>query len=1006
METMKKRPCRPHWQWPAPGRRLAVAVCAAAVVLAAATGCSTKNNTGRTRWWHAFNARYNTYYNGSQAFIDGSIEKENANQDNFTDIIPLYTVGNKNSVSIGRANFDRAIEKSEKAIKLHSIKRRPVWDKSRRKTAKDIEWLGRREYNPFLWKAWLLMGKSQFQTGRFDEAAATFSYMARLYATQPAINGIARAWLAKSYVELGWLYDAEDVITKMRRDTMHYRARADWDYAMADYHVRAGHYAEAIPYLRKVIRHERRRKQKAREWYLMGQLQARLGHRDEAYRAFRRVVRLSPPYQLEFNARIAQTEVMAQGRSKQMVRRLKRMAASDNNKEYLDQVYYAIGNIYMAQKDTARAIAAYEQGCKKATRSGIEKGVLLLRLGDIYWERERYSDARRCYGEAIGLLDKERPDYAQLSERSKVLDELVPYTDAVHLQDSLQALAAMPEEERNKAIDRVIEALKEKEKEERRAAQEAEAEKVQQQQGAMGNRNIQNTNRQATRQNARETTWYFYNQMAVNQGKATFQQQWGKRENVDDWQRANRTVVSTHHTGQEGEAADSAAVAGNGDANARTAGNDSVKAEGAAPDSAASDPHRREYYLAQIPFTEEQKAESDNAIKDGLFYSGVIFKDKLGNLPLGEKALTRLTTQYADYAKNDEAWYHLYLLYSREGLTGKAAECLSKLKGLYPESKWTALLSDPYFEENARFGEHIEDSLYAATYEAFKAGRMQEVKGNARVSADRFPLGANRAKFVFIDGLGLLGEGDARGCVANMKEVVEKYPESEVATMAGMIVKGVQQGRTLHGGRFDIGDVWSRRAAGTEASDSAATDTLSRERNTGFVFILAYRPDSVNVNQLLYEMARYNFTNFMVRNFDIATGEDNGIGRMMVSGFLNYDEALQYARQLYAHKGMAGWLAGCRRIIISEDNLKLLGTKYSYADYERFFEKSLAPLHISSEKLLNNPKPADIVTGEEAGDSGDGSTGSEDSDGGDRPEEGNGAGTQNTDIDFDDDFYR
>jgi len=125
-----------------------------------------------------------------------------------------------------------------------------------------------------------------------------------------------------------------------------------------------------------------------------------------------------------------------------------------------------------------------------------------------------------------------------------------------------------------------------------------------------------------------------------------------------------------------------------------------------------------------------------------------------------------------------------------------------------------------------------------------------------------------------------------------------------------------------------------------------------------------------------------------------------------VSGFLNYDEALQYARQLYAHKGMAGWLARCRRIIISEDNLKLLGTKYSYADYERFFEKSLAPLHISSEKLLNNPKPADIVTGEEAGDGGDGSTGSEDSDGGDRPEEGNGAGTQNTDIDFDDDFYR
>jgi tetratricopeptide (TPR) repeat protein len=120
------------------------------------------------------------------------------------------------------------------------------------------------------------------------------------------------------------------------------------------------------------------------------------------------------------------------------------MAASDNNKDYLDQVYYAIGNIYLSQRDTARAIAAYEKGNEKATRSGTEKGVLLLQLGNLYWQKEKYSDARRCYGEAIGLLDQDRPGYKELAQRSKVLDELVPYTEAIHLQDSLQQLAAMP----------------------------------------------------------------------------------------------------------------------------------------------------------------------------------------------------------------------------------------------------------------------------------------------------------------------------------------------------------------------------------------------------------------------------------------------------------------------------------------------------------------------------------------------------------------------------------
>ena len=125
-------------------------------------GCSTQKNTAKSRWWHSFNARYNTYYNGTLAYIDASLEKENGNKDNFTEVIPLYTVGNKQSKEIGKGNYEKAIEKCQKAIKLHSIKHKPEWNKKRRKTERDLEWLSRKEYNQFLWKAWMLMGRSQF----------------------------------------------------------------------------------------------------------------------------------------------------------------------------------------------------------------------------------------------------------------------------------------------------------------------------------------------------------------------------------------------------------------------------------------------------------------------------------------------------------------------------------------------------------------------------------------------------------------------------------------------------------------------------------------------------------------------------------------------------------------------------------------------------------------------------------------------------------------------------
>ena len=909
-------------------------------------GCSTQKNTSASRWWHSFNARYNTYYNGSLAYIDASLEKENGNKDNFTEMLPLYTVGNKASRELGKGNFDRAIEKCQKAIKLHSIKKRPEWNKSRKKNAKDIEWLNRREYNPFLWKAWLLMGRSQFMKGSFDEAASTFAYMSRLYATQPAIYGKARAWLARCYVEQDWLYDAEDVITKIKRDSLNWRAQKDWDYTYADYYIRTGRYQEAIPYLRKVIKHEGRRKQRAREWYLMGQLQTAVGNRQAAYKAYRSVIRQQPPYELEFNARIAMTEVMATGKWKQMVGRLKRMARNDNNKEYLDQVYYAIGNIYMNQKDTVQAIAAYEKGNAKSTRNGIEKGVLLLTLGDIYWAKEDFSNARRCYGEAIGLLDKDRKDYKQLSDRSKILDELVPHTDAVHLQDSLQALAKMSEKDRNAAIDRVIEALKKKEKEERDAQAEAEAQRVQAQNGGSANADQRNNITNNTQQK-KDAIWYFYNPMAVSQGKATFQKLWGKRENVDDWQRVNKTVVAQTQGVEEmtDEMRDSLAnVAQMEDSLANVA------------DSAQNDPHKREYYLAQIPFTEEQVEASNLLIMDGLYNAGVIFKDKLDNLVLSEKELRRLADDYPTYEHMDNAYYHLFLLYSRMHQPQTAASYLEKLKSGFPDSEWTTLLSDPHFVENSRYGVHLEDSLYAATYDAFKADKFMEVKNNVQISATRFPLGANRDKFIFFDGMAKLNSGDAKGCVDDMKTVVDKYPKSEVSTLAGMIVNGVNAGRKLHGGKFDISDVWERRAEVMSDSDSIKTRKFTAERNVDFSFIIAYQTDSINENQLLFELAKYNFSNFLVRNFEIAREEVEGLERMVISGFKSYDEALQYARQLYSNNTILRLTRKARAIIISDSNKELLGTQYSYNDYDKFYEKHFVPLRISTMRLLSEPE--------------------------------------------------
>ncbi|MEG2514463.1 MAG: hypothetical protein RSA92_03925, partial [Bacteroidaceae bacterium] len=133
-------------------------------------GCSTKKNTAGSRFYHSFTTRFNVFFNASEAYKQGVKAIETGNKDNYQETLPLYPIGNKKTVGIGAGDFDRAIEKSQKAIKRHSIKKKPVRKPGKSKDPKYKKWLAQKEYNPFLHRAWMLMGKAQFNKGEFLEA--------------------------------------------------------------------------------------------------------------------------------------------------------------------------------------------------------------------------------------------------------------------------------------------------------------------------------------------------------------------------------------------------------------------------------------------------------------------------------------------------------------------------------------------------------------------------------------------------------------------------------------------------------------------------------------------------------------------------------------------------------------------------------------------------------------------------------------------------------------------
>lgn len=930
--------------------------------------CSTKKNTPLTRRVQAFKARYNTYFNGNEAYKEGRLLQEQGNKDNFTEIIPLYILGNKATQKIGTSNFDRAVEKCQKTIKTHSITARPEWKKNRPKTAKDKMWLSQKEYNPFLWRAWFLMGEAQFRKGEYMEASSTFAYIQRLYATKPNLVAMARLMEARCYAELEWFYDAENLVTEAQRDSFPTKLEPLKASVLADIQLRQKQYPEAILNIEKALKAEHRNLPRTRMYMLLGQLYHKIGHDPEAFRYFKKVIRRNPPYELEFNAKIQMTEAMSKGKAKQMIRKLNAMAKNPKNKEYLDQVYYAIGNIHLSRGDTTRAIWAYKDGVEKSTRNGLEKGVVMLHLGQLYWEKEKFVDAQACYSQVLGLLDKEHEKYREADERSKILDELLPFAQAVELQDSLQMMANLDSVTRMEKIKKTIEELKKKEREEEKKAQEASNAQNNgaQRPGANAQQGVANRNGQQ-----QTAVWYFYNPTAVSAGKAEFEKKWGKRELADDWRRSNKTVLSDFNESDE-ELSDSlkavqdsiAAVEdsiykANKGKKISKEEKDSIKAE-----EYANDPHRPEYYLKDIPFTEEQMAASNAALVEGLYGSAVIYKDRMDNFPLAERTFQRILLHFPDFQQMDELYYNMFQLYSRMGRRDDAEDYKQRLIAEYPDNEHGKLIADPNFEFKGRYGKHIEDSVYTETYEAFQLSDYQTVIRNSQEMEREYPEGENRARFLFLEALSRLEQGDREHFMTDLKNLVEKYPQSSVSELAGLYVKGLKEGRLLQGGKFEMGSIWERRRGLFDETDSLANDsTFSLEKNTDFVFVIAYERNSVDVNQLLYEMARYNFTAFTVRNFDISEEKGDGIDMMQVRTFLNYDEAYIYMHRLFNNDDMAYKLEGLKCFIISEENLKKLMKGLSFADYFDFYDENfdrIGSLRINEDEPSTLDEPTEL----------------------------------------------
>ncbi len=900
--------------------------------------CSTKKNTKASRFYHAFNSRYNIYFNGKTSFDEALLSMQNGYKESYSDMILMYPVSAepKDKPEAG-GPFDRAIEKSNKAIKLHSIKAKPPKKPGWRNDPKQRAWQEQEEYNPFLKKCWLMMGQAQFYNADFLQASATFSYIARHYAHDEEVVAEARLWQARCYSEMEWFYEAEDILGKLNTNGIPRKNLNQYATVYADYLVKNKQYEEAIPYFKTAIKAEKNRLQRTRMKYLLGQIYAEQDQNGLAYRMFGQVIKANPPYELEFAARIRQTEVFTGGNYQKVIKMLGRMAKSDKNKDLLDQVYYALGNVYMSREDTVNAIKNYELGVEKSTQNGLDKAICQIKLGDLYFQKRDYVKAQPNFSGALSGIQKEYKDYERVSKLSAILDELVVHVEAVHLQDSLQTLAKMPETERLAVIDKIIEQVK-KEEEEAKALAEKEAYLAEQEAKGTG---IDRPGTEAGGITLPTASggggFYFYNPQAVSQGKTAFQRKWGRRALEDNWRRRKKEMSTFDENGMNGN--EGMAEGETGEPNEMAA--DSLEA-GLEP-VASDDPKTREYYIQQLPLTPEDIEASNVIIEDGLYNMAMIYKDKLEDIPLATEAFEELERRFPKHSHLLESYYQVYLMALRSGNQVLATTYKNKLATTFPESDYAIAIADPNYEYNIRMMDKVQDSIYQATYASYLVEDTVTVRRNYRDVSAKYPLADLLPKFMFLEALTYVQAGDAEGFKNALKALVEKYPTADVTELAGEMLKGVLRGRMMVQGGIK-GMSWNLRfGLGEDGMFSAADSarTFTAEPNTSYRMLLMFPTGTVDRNQLLFAVAAYNFANFMVKEFDLNFEEAGPMSMLTIHGFFNLDEILHYYKMIYGADGYATALDKNVAILpISDDNYETLMRGKTLEEYIEFFQEN------------------------------------------------------------------
>ncbi|HEU4633945.1 MAG TPA: hypothetical protein VFS22_08175, partial [Flavisolibacter sp.] len=426
------------------------------------------------RFFANLTTHYNYFFNANNKLNEVIERAKESHKDDYAQLLPFYNYS-LDATAGDEMELDSVIYKAQTGIVMHDLR---------------SDWVD---------NLYMLWGASYYFQKQFDSASLMFQFInyafaekekdgyyryigsrmdgnnalsistkekeglvKKVFSTSPSRND-AFIWQIRSLIELGNLTEAGSLIATLRNDPnfperLHEEleeVQAYWFYKHEMWDSSATHLLNALPVAES-------KQEKARWEYLAAQMFEKKGDLEKAQELYSKSISHGTDPIMDVYARLNLVRINKEGGENyidQNIAALLKIARRDRFSEYRDVIYFMAAQMEMDRGNLAAAQELMLKAAKYNNGNLASRSSAFLMIADLSYNQKKYIQAASFY-DSIQTGELKEDEIKRVEGRKPSLAKVVSYSAIITRQDSLQRIAAMPEEERKDYITKLVKKLR------------------------------------------------------------------------------------------------------------------------------------------------------------------------------------------------------------------------------------------------------------------------------------------------------------------------------------------------------------------------------------------------------------------------------------------------------------------------------------------------------------------------------------------------------------------